>query len=724
MRIRWKLLILMLSISVLPMLIMRVYGQRVIQELGDELAGRTRNTLIQQANQDLERLVENHVMGLKREKGLIEMALQVQASELEKRLFGPVKTHLGGVFFRSHIPDTSPEKEDSLLLPYCRLLKNRQCVPLTVSHSDQTIKTPSDADPDTADDEIQRVSSMTPVYLFLKQAHPDLIMWQLAAFEDGVQTIYPAVEYMPLHNLFLTEWYREALSLDRLVWGRPVVDPLTRKICFAASMPVHDPDGNIIGATAIMFPINVILQGNEKMLDLSEDSTCLLIRPETAAGSDRTAIRIIADEEEHGQKRGRAWRHIDHPRWLGSIPEKVLRLILADLEMNKTGVREIVYKGRETLAAYGKIAANGTALLLLVPEEEILEEAEEMGRYVRDGFDARVRVTGVALFATILAVIGLALFLSRYLTRNIRKLDEASHRLARGDFTVRVDIRSRDEIGDLGAVFNRMVPALEERIQMKHALDVAMHIQQNFLPDNPPRIQGLDIAARSIYCDETGGDFYDFIRLDRGPGPGTSIGIALGDVSGHGISAALLMGTARSFLRCRVEQAGTISRVISDVNGLVCRDTGDSGHFLTLFYVEISPENGLLRWVRAGHDPALLYDPVTDSFTELVGDGMALGVDKEYVYSENVLRTFSKGRALLMGTDGIWETKNSADEMFTKDRLRELIREHSDGEAKDIMDAVTAGVEAFRGEAPQEDDITLVVVKAVDGPLSRDEEMG
>ena len=412
MRIRWKMLILMLSISVLPMLIMRVYGQRVIQELGDELAENTRNTLIQKANLDLERLVESHVRLVKREKDLIEMALQVQASELEKRLSGPVKTNLGDIFFRGHISNSSPEAEEVLLQYYSRRVEDRKCVPLTVSHSDQTIKVPTAADTaaEPADETVKRLSSMTPVYLFLKQAHPDLIMWQLTALQNGVQTIYPAVEYMPLHNLLKTEWYRDAQSLDRLVWGQTVIDPLTRKICLVAAMPIRDPDGQIIGATAIMFPADVVLQGNEQMQRLSDDSTSLLVRPETVFGTNRTAIRIVADED-HGEDGRPEWRHIETPLWLESLPEEKVRPILSDLEMNKAGVREIMYQGFEALAAYGKIAANGTALLLLVPKKDIIAQADAMGRYVREGFQERIRVTGLMLAGLILAITVLALFL-------------------------------------------------------------------------------------------------------------------------------------------------------------------------------------------------------------------------------------------------------------------------------------------------------------------------
>jgi sigma-B regulation protein RsbU (phosphoserine phosphatase) len=140
-----------------------------------------------------------------------------------------------------------------------------------------------------------------------------------------------------------------------------------------------------------------------------------------------------------------------------------------------------------------------------------------------------------------------------------------------------------------------------------------------------PRVPGIDIAGQSIYCDETGGDYYDFLDVDRLNG--YQLGIAVGDVSGHGIQAALLMATVRAFLKSRVKQGGSLTDVIADINRLVAEDASETGQFMTLFYAEIEPHGKALHWVRAGHDPALLYSPDGDTFEELKGKGIALGID-------------------------------------------------------------------------------------------------
>jgi sigma-B regulation protein RsbU (phosphoserine phosphatase) len=227
-----------------------------------------------------------------------------------------------------------------------------------------------------------------------------------------------------------------------------------------------------------------------------------------------------------------------------------------------------------------------------------------------------------------------------------------------------------------------------------------------------PQVNGLDIAAQSIYCDETGGDFYDFLKI--GSGNSGQIGITVGDVSGHGISSALLMASVRAFLKSRVTHPGSVAEVITDVNRLLTADIGDSGQFLTLFYAAIDARDKVLRWVRAGHDPAIYYDPVTDSFEELKGEGMAIGLESSFEYRENLLGGLTKGQILLIGTDGLWETQNVRGEMFGKDRLKAIIRREASTSSEELLQSIGSALKEFRGERKQEDDITLMVMKIVD----------
>ena len=251
-----------------------------------------------------------------------------------------------------------------------------------------------------------------------------------------------------------------------------------------------------------------------------------------------------------------------------------------------------------------------------------------------------------------------------------------------------------------------------EHDMIKQSLDLAREVQQNLLPHKNPQMQRLDIAGRSIYCDETGGDYYDFIISDTGENE--QLAIAIGDVSGHGISSALLMATVRSSLRQRLSQPGGAGDIISDVNHQLAHDVEDSGQFMTLFYLMIDPTKQHLQWVRAGHDPAIFYDPGTKSFEELCGSGVALGVMEDSVFKAYSKTGLRKGQIIFLCTDGIWESRNQKREMFGKEPIYDIIRKNSSLSAKEILNAMLESLKHFQQGAKIEDDITLVVIKIKD----------
>jgi sigma-B regulation protein RsbU (phosphoserine phosphatase) len=261
---------------------------------------------------------------------------------------------------------------------------------------------------------------------------------------------------------------------------------------------------------------------------------------------------------------------------------------------------------------------------------------------------------------------------------------------------------------DRGTVIGNMA-FITDMTEHRKALELAGEVQKGLLPQAQPHVQGLDIAGRSISCEEIGGDYFDYLW-----GEGffnDSFGVVVGDISGHGVDAALLMTTARAFLRMRASKQGTISEIITEMNRHFSLDILDAGWFMTLFYMTIEPGNNRIVWVRAGHDPAILYDPVLDRFEELKGEGISLGLDDGFVYEENVKTGLSDGTIIAIGTDGIWESCNEMGEMFGKKRLRDIIREHAHGSAADILDGVYRGVDQFTEGLRIRDDITLVIIK-------------
>jgi sigma-B regulation protein RsbU (phosphoserine phosphatase) len=302
----------------------------------------------------------------------------------------------------------------------------------------------------------------------------------------------------------------------------------------------------------------------------------------------------------------------------------------------------------------------------------------------------------------------LTMLVSRNLTLPFSEIIETLRGVKNGHYNKKVQVTTNDEIGYTGDAINEMTEGLKERERMQQSLDIAMEVQQNLLPREDPQIEGLDIAGTSIYCEETGGDYYDYLMTgDDGP---KRVWVVVGDVADHGIGSALLMTTARAFLRQRTSRSGELDQVVSDVNRQLTRDVEDSGRFMTLFICEIDRSNKILHWVNAGHDPAIIYDRESGQFEELSGNALPLGVSETATY-QKFDRQIHPGQIIMMGTDGIWEAQSRQGEMFGKERFKDIIRHNAGLPAKDIIQAVIKEVDRFCHPLEKTDDVTLVVSK-------------
>jgi sigma-B regulation protein RsbU (phosphoserine phosphatase) len=328
---------------------------------------------------------------------------------------------------------------------------------------------------------------------------------------------------------------------------------------------------------------------------------------------------------------------------------------------------------------------------------------------------AREYGSGILVFSLVLfSVFFVALsvlnkLLNRSIVGPVENILSVVSKIKEGNLQTRAKVVSNDEIGVLGDAINEMTKGLIEREKMQQSLNLAKEVQQNLLPKSNLKVNGFDIAGKSVYCDETGGDYYDFISIEDTDKQ--KIGVAIGDVSGHGIPSALLMATVRSSLRQRASLPGNIAKIISDVNRQLIQDVEDSGQFMTMFFLALDTATRQLEWVRAGHDPAILYDPGSDSFSELGGSGIALGVDAEWIYEDNKKTDFSNGQIIFLSTDGIWEARNKQGEMLGKEPILNAIRQNASSDATQIIDAIFDILDKFIGEVKIEDDITSVVIK-------------
>ncbi|MGD9329994.1 MAG: SpoIIE family protein phosphatase [Desulfobacterales bacterium] len=297
-------------------------------------------------------------------------------------------------------------------------------------------------------------------------------------------------------------------------------------------------------------------------------------------------------------------------------------------------------------------------------------------------------------------------------TKAIKTLSDAAGDIAAGNFSAPLPVTSQDEIGGLTHSFNTMTSQLKDRLRLRQSLDLAKEVQQNLLPEKTPQVRGLDIAARSVYCEETGGDYFDYL-----PG-GKGLHAVIGDVAGHGIASALLMSSVRAALRQKSTAAEELGALMAGVNRHVALDVGDSGRFVTLFYLVVEPEAASIEWVRAGHDPALYYRLADDAFEELSGQGLPLGVDPDSRFEACRREGIRDGDTIVLATDGIWEARDGKGQMFGKQALKTIIRKSRHLPATGIVDTVFAAVDHFVNERRYADDMTLVVVKVVETNLS------
>jgi sigma-B regulation protein RsbU (phosphoserine phosphatase) len=385
----------------------------------------------------------------------------------------------------------------------------------------------------------------------------------------------------------------------------------------------------------------------------------------------------------------------------------VIHDTLAEEEMLPPPKRLYSMTRKFSLVALTTILFASLVLGLVIARDVVwLSKIEESGMSLSQAQLSVVHEVFFVMAVLLVAMVNLIISYSKNLKLLFDNETSVLERVSQGDLSKLVPVTTRDEFGLIAGHTNTMITGLRHRLQLMTALKVAEEVQQNLLPGEPPSIRGLDIAGMSNYCDETGGDYYDYFSLSKG-----DLGVVVADASEHGVSAALLMTTVRALLRQRVAMAGDIARVVSDVNQELVRDVADSGRFVTMFFLEIKTESHTLNWVRAGHEPAILYNTSEDVFLELTGEGMALGVVEDLEFQEYTHTGWTPGSVVVVGTDGIRETQNDKGELFGIDRLRNAIRKNAGKSAEDIQNGIIEDAQIFRGGAPQEDDITLVVVK-------------
>ena len=249
----------------------------------------------------------------------------------------------------------------------------------------------------------------------------------------------------------------------------------------------------------------------------------------------------------------------------------------------------------------------------------------------------------------------------------------------------------------------RLLEEQMDRERLEHELQLASEIQQRFQPTAPPIVEGYELQGISFPCYEIGGDYYDFIEREDG-----RLVIALGDVSGKGTAAALLMSSLHAAVHAQASANHSLGETITAVNRYLSENT-PSNRFVTLFYAELDPQTGALSFLNAGHNPPIIVH-AAGTVEHLASGGLPLGIKADAVFREGRTQ-LQHGDVLVIYSDGISEAVSPSDEEFGATRLYEVISHNMEASAAGIRDRIEAALTKWSQGTPASDDITLVIVK-------------
>ena len=314
----------------------------------------------------------------------------------------------------------------------------------------------------------------------------------------------------------------------------------------------------------------------------------------------------------------------------------------------------------------------------------------------------------------------MGLSLARSITGSVHELFVGTERVRRGDFTHKIAIRSRDQLGELAASFNSMTGSIEELLQqkaekerMEQELLIARNIQMSLLPQGGMSMAGLSVTAHCEPAREVGGDYYDFLPLDD-----NRLAVLIADVAGKGTSAALYMAELKGIILSLSQRHRSPRQLLIDVNRILAKHL-DTRTFITITYAIVDLELRTLTYARAGHCP-LIYIPGPYASERraqvLLPDGMVLGLSLDVGHMFNQLLEectlpLGPGDLFLLYTDGITEAMNADGDCFGDGRLSALLEEHGDLPSDQLRERIIREVVNFAGTPVQQDDMTMLIVR-------------
>jgi sigma-B regulation protein RsbU (phosphoserine phosphatase) len=338
---------------------------------------------------------------------------------------------------------------------------------------------------------------------------------------------------------------------------------------------------------------------------------------------------------------------------------------------------------------------------------------------------------GVMFLIIEAAALVMGLALARSITSSVHELFMGTERVRQGDFTHRINIESKDQLGELAESFNQMTGSIEnllltaaEKKRMEEELRIARQIQMSLLPRGPLDFPGISMTALCVPAREVGGDYYDFFHVgDR------QLGVLIADVSGKGTSAALYMAELKGLMLSLSQIYTSPRQLLMEVNRIISENL-DTRSFITMTYGVLDLSKGVMTFARAGHTPLVYFrsEAGRGGAQALAPSGIVVGLripgatEKFAELLEEDRIDLHKGDVLVFYTDGITEAMDAGNDLFGDARLGRLIGEHGHLETADLRERILREIEAFVGGADQHDDMTMILIK-IEEPIVLEREV-
>ena len=541
---------------------------------------------------------------------------------------------------------------------------------------------------------------------FVEEYYPECGKWfePYASFDDNGNAVVAQIGG-PDHDYFKSEWYRTGLTAGGGNWSNPYFDESgAKEIVCTYTLPVHDSSGRTVGVLGADISLNWLSEQMQNLVDEINHKgyTSVWMEGNTEA---RAYSFIIAPNGEYIYHPDPSHILVDSFRQHAESSDELL--LLSDKMMSgDRGKTTVMLDGVKSEIFYAPVGHTGWAMAIVVPFTLITFPG--------------VMIGSIILFLMLLGL-GIVFWLSyhniRKASRPLTQLAESAEEIAKGNFDVPMPkIRYKDEIYLLKESFNDMQHSLSDYVDklsettarsasLDRELGIARNIQMSMLPKKYPAFPDrtdVDVFGRLTPAKAVGGDLFDYYIKDN------LLYFCIGDVSGKGVPAALVMAVMSSQFRTLSVDETNPASIMCKINEYSCA-RNDTLMFMTMFAGVLDLETGHLRYCNAGHNPPVLIEGANAKFLK-VNSNIALGVDPGFEFQLQEA-TVKPGSILFLYTDGLTEATNVSCELYGEERMtRALAGASSLKSPVELIEMMEKSIQDFVGEAEQSDDLTLVAI--------------